>query len=456
LLAVFLLPLALAAALFRPVGVTGDLVPIFVPRWSKTVPVAPANDSVAAKEDQRLPEGFTDFPQFMGPRRDGVIPGPLLAPDWTASPPRLLWRAPVGTGYSGVAIAGARVLTLEQLGEQEAVVCRDLFSGKTLWQHDDAARFVNSVGGIGPRTTPAVAGGRVFAVGATGHLRALDLETGKLLWQRDLLADAGAELPAWGVAGSPLVMGDLVIVNPGGKGHSLAAYRADTGEPAWSGGDARAGYSSPQLVTLQGEPQILIFNHNGVTGHSPADGKPLWTYPWTNAAQHVSDPRVVAANQFVVSSGYGAGADLVELSRDAAGEWKTSRVWHSRRLKSKFSSLVVHEGNLYGLDDGRLTCIDLATGEPRWKGDRVGHGQVLLSGGVLLVTAENGEVLLLEATSEAARELARFQALTGKMWNPPALAPPYLIVRTEEEAACYELPVQSAPETAPSSAGKGE
>jgi outer membrane protein assembly factor BamB len=344
-------------------------------------------------------------------------------------------------GYSGFSIAGPRAISLEQLGDNEVVVCRDLLTGATLWTDADPTRFENSVGGVGPRTTPAVAGERVFVLGATGHLRALDLKTGRKLWQRDTLADAGTKVADWGMSGSPLVVDDLVIVHPGGPGHSLAAYRLETGEPAWAAGDARAGYSSPQLVTLLGEPQFLIFNHEGVASHARADGKVLWTFPFTKAAQHVADPRVVAANRFVVSAGYGAGADLVEIARDGEGRWTTNRLWHTQRLKSKFGSLVLLDGFLYGLDDGRLTCIDLATGEPRWKGERVGHGQVLLRGDHLFVTAENGEVLLQQATPEAARVLTRFPALAGKMWNPPALALPYLLVRTETEAACYQLPL---------------
>jgi outer membrane protein assembly factor BamB len=440
--------IATGAATFRISGVTGDLVPILTPRWKSapltdhsgrsSVPLSPAASS---ESDRRLPEGFAGFPQFLGPTRDGIIHGPALARDWKTNEPRLLWRVSVGDGYSGFAIAHARVLSIEQLGDNEAVVCRDLLTGATLWTHEDAARFENSVGGIGPRTTPTISGDRVFVVGATGHLRALDLSSGQLIWQRDIVADAGTKAPDWGLAGSPLVVDDTVIVHPGGPGHSVAAYRAHNGDPIWAAGDARAGYSSPQLVTLRGVRQVLIFNHEGVAAHALTDGKELWSYPWTKAAQHVTDPRMVAPNRFVVSSGYGAGADLVEVSRDETGGWKTQRLWHSRRLKSKFASLVVRKGFLYGLDDGRITCIDLATGEPRWKGERVGHGQVLLAGDLLFVTAENGEVLLLEATAEAARELGRFEALPGKMWNPPALAPPYLIVRTEKEAACYELPL---------------
>jgi outer membrane protein assembly factor BamB len=433
----FVAGLALAGALFRFQGVSGDLVPLFAPRWKS----GPPSSTRTAGTDARLPDSFAGFPQFLGPTRDGVVAGAVLARDWKTRPPELLWRVPVGEGYAGFAIAGARAICLEQRDANEVLVCRDLFTGVTLWAHEDPARFENSVGGIGPRTTPAIVGERVFALGATGRLRCLELATGRVLWQRDILHDAGATQPDWGVAGSPLVVNELVIVHPGGTGHSLAAYHAETGEPAWAAGDARAGYGSPQLVTLLGEPQFLIFNHDGLASHAATDGRVLWTYPWTKAAQHVSDPRIVAPNRFVVSTGYGAGADLVELSRDVNGAWTTSRLWHSQRLKSKFASLIAREGFLYGLDDGRLTCLDLATGEPRWKDERVGHGQVLLAGDLLVVTAENGEVLLFEASPDAARELGRFTALTGKMWNPPALAPPLLIVRTEREAACYRLPL---------------
>jgi outer membrane protein assembly factor BamB len=347
----------------------------------------------------------------------------------------------VGEGFAGSAIAGARALTLEQDGANESVVCRDLFTGTTQWAHKYPARYENPVGGTGPRTTPTVASERVFTMGATGLLHCLELATGRVVWQRDTLADAGAKCPDWGVSCSPLVTDGLVIVTVGGHAHSLAAYRIDDGQPAWSAGDDRVGYSSPQLVMLAGVSQFLVFNHGGVAGHAAVDGRVLWTYPWPPSAQHVIDPRVVAPNRFVVSSGYGAGVDLVELTRDGES-WKTSRIWHSIRLKSKFGSLVVREGFVYGLDDGRLTCIDLSNGEAKWKGARIGHGQVLRAGDVLLVTSENGDVLLMEASPQGAHELGRFSTLSGKMWNPPAVALPFLIVRTEREAACYRLPLK--------------
>jgi outer membrane protein assembly factor BamB len=432
----FISAVGFGCLLFRFQGVSGDLIPIFAPRWSSA---RKASIVRAPATRRRLPDSFSGFPQFLGPTRNGIVAGPALAVDWSSHAPELLWRIPVGEGYAGFAIDAARAICLEQRDANEAIVCYDVLTGATLWIDEATARYDNPIGGIGPRTTPTISGQRVFALGATGRLRCLDLATGKPLWQRDILS--GHKAPDWGVAGSPLVLDELVVVHPGGAGHSLAAYRADTGEPVWAGGDARAGYSSPQLVTLLGEPQFLIFNDGGVAGHAKVDGHLLWSYPWTHAAQHISDPRVVASNRFVVSGGYGSGTDLVELSHDEQGIWKAARVWHSQRLKSKFGSLVAHDGFLYGLDDGRLTCLDLETGEPRWKGERVGHGQLLLARDLLLVTAEDGNVLLFEARPDSAHELGRFAALSGKMWNPPALAPPLLIVRTEHEAACYWLPL---------------
>jgi len=435
--ALFIVVPATGLALFRFHGVTGDLVPIFVPRWRSPV----ASRPTPAVRDTRLPDSFAGFSQFLGPSRNGIVSGPALAREWQTHPPELLWRTATGEGYAGFAISGRSAITLEQRAGDETIVCRDLFTGETLWAQQYAARYESPLGGIGPRTTPAIEGNRVFALGATGRLLCLELATGHVAWQRDILSDANARAPDWGVAGSPLVVNDLVIVHPGGRDHSLVAYHAATGEVAWSGGDARAGYSSPQLVTILGERQFLIFNHDGVAGHRASDGELLWTYPWTKAAQHVSDPRVVAANRFVVSSGYGAGADLVELNRDSAGTWQATRLWHSQRLKSKFAALVAHNGCLYGLDDGRLTCLALESGEPAWKGERIGHGQLLLAGDLLVATTEEGEILLLEPGKSDVRQLGRFAALSGKMWNPPALASPFLIVRSEHEAACYRLPL---------------
>ncbi len=209
------------------------------------------------------------------------------------------------------------------------------------------------------------------------------------------------------------------------------------GAPAPTG----AGYSSPCLVTLAGTAQILIFNAGGVFAHDPATGTILWQYHWPGGHPHVSMPIVIPQDRVLVSSGYGVGSELVQVQKNSAGTFHASRVWKSTRLKAKFTNLIYHEGFIYGLDDGVMVCLDASSGEQKWRNGRYGHGQEILVKDVLLVGAESGEVVLLDANPQAARELSRFPALPGKTWNPPALAGAYLVVRNEKAAACYLLPV---------------
>jgi outer membrane protein assembly factor BamB len=431
----FLAALLLAGMLFRFVGVSGDLVPIFEPRWrarSAAVPVAATNATSAAPT-------AVAFPQFLGPTRDGVLTGLRLATNWVAAPPVELWRQAVGEGWGGFAIADGRAFTLEQHGPQEIVTARDAFGGGLLWRDGEDARYDNPVGGVGPRTTPTVVSNRVLAVGALGGLRCLDAGTGRLLWRRDTLRDAGASVPDWGVSGSPFVWAGLVVVAPGGTNGSVIAYRLADGEPAWRGGATRAGYSSPRVTAVAGREQLLVFDHLGVSAYAPANGAPLWSYGWPAGHPHVTDPVPVGADGLLVSSGYGTGSELLRVGL-TNGTWAAERVWKSIRLKSKFANLILDGGFAYGLDDGRLTCLEVATGERRWQGARYGHGQLLRVDDVLLITAESGEVALVALDPAEFRELSRFRALTGKTWNPPALAGDLLLVRHATEAAAFRLP----------------
>ncbi len=434
----------LVMALFRFHGVTGDLVPILQWRWERpsltslAEPTKPVLSVAPAPGDQ-----FTnDWPQFLGPHRNCKVEQPRLARDWKAQPPQRLWLQPVGPGWSGFAVVGSRAITQEQRGENETVICYDVLSGAPLWSHAYPAHFRSPLAGEGPRATPTVAGQRVYALGSTGVLSCLDLETGKLLWSKDILRDNEARNNEWGMSCSPLVVDDLVVVSAGGRNNrSLVAYRAGTGEFAWGAGADGAGYSSPCLVTLAGVVQILIFNSGGVSAHDPATGTNLWKYRWPGGHPHVSMPVVIPEDRLLVSSGYGFGSELVRIQKNAGGALSTARIWKSNRLKAKFTNLIYRDGFIYGLDDGIMVCLDASTGEQRWKEGRYGHGQEILVGDVLLVTAESGEVILLDPNPEASRELTRFAALKGKTWNPPALAGQYLLVRNDKEAACYRLPL---------------
>jgi outer membrane protein assembly factor BamB len=289
-----------------------------------------------------------------------------------------------------------------------------------------------------------VVSNRVYAFGSTGILSCLDLETGQAVWSTNVVGTVPAQALEWGLSSSPLVFSNLVVVAPRGiEGRSLVAYRADTGAFAWAGRSAQANYSSPRLEVLDSVPQILTFTEAAAAAHDPAGGELLWEYPWQRGHPHITDPRVIGTNLVLISSGYGAGSHLVEVRRGADGRWvATNQIWRSMALKSKFANILLQHTFAYGLDDGRLVCLDLADGSERWEGERYGHGQLLLVGEVILLTAENGDVALVEATPQAFRELSRFSALKGKTWNPPALAREILQLRNDREAAAYRLPVE--------------
>ena len=265
-----------------------------------------------------------------------------------------------------------------------------------------------------------------------------------MIWSTNILDDARARNCYFGLAASPLIADDLVIVSPGGKGASLVAYDALTGGMRWKAGDARASYSSPHRVELAGTEQILIFNAEGLYAHELKSGRVLWNVPWiSNPSErnNVCQPVPVAlptGDGVFISSSYGKGCALLEVRREKK-RFAVRQVWSNLNLKSKFASVVEKDGFVYGLDERILTCIDLTTGGRCWKAGRYGFGQLLLVDDLLLVLSENGEVALVDASPAGYREVAKFRALDGRTWGHPVLAGRYLIVRSEAEAACYEL-----------------
>jgi outer membrane protein assembly factor BamB len=389
-----------------------------------------------------------DYPQFLGPQRLAVLPHAHLSRDWSGSPPRLLWRIAVGAGWGSMAVAGGYAFTQEQRGDQECVVCYRIATAAAVWCHTDRQSF-QSTAGPGPRATPSIAGNHVYTLGAAGLLNCLQAETGRVVWSTSILRDNGAENLAHGVSGSPLVVDDLVIVSPtGNNGISLAAYHAQTGKPVWRAGRDQASYSSPMPATLAGARQILLHTSAGVTAHEPGTGQILWSFPWTNSvgincSQPI--PNAGGPDQVFLSTGYGTGSVLLRVVH-AAGEWQPQVLWKSPSLSCKFSTAVVHKDRLYGLDEGRLVCLDLKTGRRQWKRGRYQHGQILLAGELLLVLAESGEVFLVDSQADGPGELGHFLALEGKTWNHPALAGRYLLVRNDREAACFQLPLAGGAE----------
>jgi len=384
--------------------VSGDLVPILEFRWADRTPPAAApvlvqTNSAPTAINSNV-TASNPFPQFLGPERNGILSGPALDTNWTAHPPAIVWRQKVGAAWSGFAIVGEMCVTQEQRGEDECVMACELATGKQIWSHSDKARYNTAIAGEGPRATPTILSNRVFTCGSTGILNCFDLATGRRIWTRNVVAESGGKIPQWGFTSSPLLVDGLVIVHGGeDKRRSLFAFQAEHGQPAWSAGEFNPSYASPSLATLAGVPQVLAFNHRRISAHDPATGATLWERPWGNGNAVCSSPVLVSSNRVIFSSGYGAGAELLEISQDTTGKLSAERVWKSPRMKAKFGHLFARASSLYGLDDGVFACVDLKDGSQRWKEGRYGHGQGLLVNDLYLLMAESGELFLLRLDS---------------------------------------------------------
>ena len=454
---------ALGLATLRIERVSGDLVPEFVWRWSASRDRRLAAPTIGSRPAP-VPEvaaawqaTSADFPQFLGPYGRCGVDAPRLDPDWEARPPRLLWRHPIGAGWSGFATFGEHAVTLEQRGDDEIVSSVSLATGEPEWSVPVAARHETVLGGVGPRSTPTIRDGVVYSTGGTGWLHAIDGATGRVLWKLDVLSDLGidaaahAAAVAWGRAGSPLVFEDLVVVPGGGPKAdggfvSLAAYDRSSGERRWTAGDEQISYVTPQLMTIAEQPVIVSVNEAHVVGYEPATGRPVWRFDWpghSNSDASCSQSVAVADDRIFISKGYGVGAAVFETGDRSVVPWTFKEVWRQpSSLKTKFTNVALHEGHVYGLSDGILECVRVVDGSRQWKGGRYGQGQVLRVGGFLLVQAESGEVVLVEASPARHVVRGRLAAIEGQTWNTLCLAGRRLLVRNAEEAACYELSVQ--------------
>jgi len=403
---------------------------------SKTpAPAAKPNAEPAAAEPVAAK---AEWPGFRGPLRDGVVRGVQIETDWTTSPPVQMWRRPIGPGWSSFAVQGDLLYTQEQRGDKEVVSAYRVSTGEPVWRHADPVRFYESNGGAGPRGTPTIGGGRVYTLGATGILNALDASTGRLAWSRNVATEAKVPTPGWGFSSSPLVVDDVVIVAISG---ALGGYDRNTGDRRWFKSSQGGSYSSPQLTTIGGVRQVLFLGGSGVTSIAPADGKVLWESAWEGVK--IVQPGVMPDGDILLTTGDsmgGGGVRRVSASNGPNG-WAVNERWTSRGLKPYFNDFVVHKGHAYGFDGSILACIDLATGERKWKGGRYGQGQLVLlpDDDMLLVLSEEGEVVLVGATPDQHTEIARFKAIEGKTWNHPVVVRDVLLVRNGEEMAAYRL-----------------
>ncbi len=419
-------------------GASGATPEVIAPTEMATTPATAPNAPAATTTPATNIGAKTYWTNYRGPNRDGRYDEMKVLTNWEGLKP--LWKQPIGAGYASFVIIGNIAYTIEQRRNQEVVAGYNIDNGRELWTQAWDAEFKESMGGDGPRATPTWDDNKIYALGATGELRCLDAKTGKVIWGKNIVTDNGASNLQWGMSASPLIVDDKVILQPGGtSGKSFVAYNKNTGAVIWRSLNDTQAYVSPMLVTLAGKRQVLATTANRLLGLNPDDGALLWDYPWdTSGGINCSQPIVVDQNRFFASAGYGKGAALVEV-RDEGGKLAARKVWENLNMKNKFNSSVIHNGYAYGLDEGILACVDVATGERKWKGGRYGFGQLIFASDHLIVISEQGELALVKATPDKYEEVAKFQAIEGKTWNYPAIANGKLLVRNGNEMACFNI-----------------
>ncbi len=380
-----------------------------------------------------------DWPQWRGPNQDGISRETDLAQSWPQGGPKVLWRLPLAGGFSSVVVAGNVACTIHGTEEGEFVVAVGCEEGSVLWKTRIGNLFVDEEYGSGPRATPTIADGRVYAMGGSGALACLDVKTGQQLWGFNLVEKFGTENAEFGASASPVIAGDKLIVVAGkSQGKSLVCLDKNTGEAVWTALDDKAGYATPVVFDVGGTPVLAVFTAKALVAVRLEDGRELWRHPWeTTMDQNVATP-VCQDGKVFVSSRNSTGSTLFQFSFDA-GTLKAEPLWESRDMKNYLSTCVLVDGYLYGFNATRLTCLDLQSGEARWRQSGFNKGSLIAADKRLIILGERGELALAEATPEEYRELSKIQLFDCITWIVPALADGRLYVRSDAELVCLDL-----------------
>lgn len=382
----------------------------------------------------------TDWPQWRGPRRDGVSTEAGLLRTWPAGGPEPLWQVrDLGEGYSSYSVAGGRLFTQSQKKGRQWVIALDAATGKTLWETAAGEAFPQDRG-PGPRGTPTVDGDTVFALSADGTLVSLAAATGKVQWQQNILQAFSGSQIHWGLSESPLVDGSRLIVTPGGKDRSVVALDKKTGKAIWGAGSDAPGYSSAIAFDFGGQRHLVVFTASGATGLNAENGWVMWKYAKVaNRVANIATPIYHDGHVFL-SSDYGTGCALLKL--EAAGDRiNASEVYFNRDMKNHYCTSVLRGTHVYGFSSGILTAMELKTGAVAWRDRSVGKGQILLAGDRLILQGETGTVALAEASPDAYKEISRFEFGRGDypFWTQPVIANGRMYLRDQSRLVCYKV-----------------
>jgi outer membrane protein assembly factor BamB len=389
-----------------------------------------------------------DWPQFLGPERNGATAETNLASGWPKEGPPILWARKVGQGFSGPVVSAGRLILFDRIGDKETAECLDAKTGKEIWKGDYPTGYRDDFGfDEGPRATPAIAESRVFTFGAEGMLSGWNLESGAKEWSVDTKARFHAGKGFFGVACSPLVEGNAVIMNVGGKdGAGIVAFDKATGKVLWRATDDEASYSSPTVATVNGQRRVFVITREALVALNPSDGKVAFRYPWRppmHASVSAAVPLIIN-DQIFISASYGTGATLLRFR-----EPEPEKLWSTAEaLSCHYATPVVHNGFLYGFDgradpglqaDSSLRCVELKTGKVRWSEGSLKAGTVTLANDQLLVLTEKGELLRAPATPEGFKPTNRAQILPLLVRAHPALADGLFYARSKDKLVCVDL-----------------
>jgi len=385
-----------------------------------------------------------DWPQFLGPQRNGVSAEKDLVLSWGAKGPPVLWERPVGEGYSTPVVAGDRLILFHRVGNEEVVECLDPATSKPRWKYAYPTAYQDFLNkGNGPRSTPVVGDGKVFTLGPAGHLTCLDLASGKKIWSRALLEDYQVRRSFFGVGTSPILEGDILAINVGGRdGAGIVAFHKDTGKEVWKATDHDASYASPVVATFDGVRHLIFFTREGLVSLDPANGAVRFSQRWRpriNESVNAATP-VVFEDQIFVSTSYNTGGLMVRGSKKGLEEiWKGDD-----SLSCHFSTPVQRDGFLYGFDGRQesgtqFRCVEWKTGKVRWSQEGFGCGSLIVVGDLLLVLSERGDLVVVEANPRAYVEKARATVLNGTIRAHMALADGRLFARDNRKLVCFRL-----------------
>lgn len=392
-------------------------------------------------------EKSVGWPQFLGPHRNGISDEKGLLKEWPAAGPKVVWRVAGGVGMSGLAIRDNRVVSMIQRDGKQWVICLEKKSGATIWQTPVAPAYKNGMGN-GPRATPTISGDQVAVFTGEGILASLNVADGRILWSRDLTTELQGTIADYGMACSPLVIGSLVVVTTGAPGAAIVACDVASGRIQWKSGDDAAGYSSPALLEISGQKQLVVYTGQAAVGLVPQSGAELWRYPFvTNFDCNIATP-IAVNNHVLISSGENHGAVLLALKKSGT-HWTVSETWQSLGaqsvLRNEWQTSIASDGYLYGFDNvgaagpvTHLTCVKAATGERVWQKTRFGKGNMIAADGKLFASTMNGDLVVVKLSPDSYQEIGRTQ-LTGPTRQAPALSEGFIYLRDNEEIVCVDV-----------------